>query len=98
MQKNDAILRLQMAEKAIRALGTSALYLFGSTARDEAREDSDVDVFVDRQAPDSLGFDEFFDLEKLLEETLGAPVDLATRESLHPALRSDIEKSAIRVM
>jgi predicted nucleotidyltransferase len=31
----------------LRPLGVSSLYLYGSTARDEASSDSDVDVFVD---------------------------------------------------
>lgn len=97
MQKQIAIARIKEAESAIRALGAAALYLFGSTARDEARSDSDVDLFVDRE-PQRLGFSEFFDLQDLLEQTLNAKVDLATRESLHPVLRSEIETSAIRVL
>lgn len=39
---------------------------------------------------------ELTELEFLLQEVLGTDVDLATRTSLHPALRDDIEKTAIR--
>jgi uncharacterized protein len=34
---------------------------------------------------------------KLLEEELGVRVDMTTRDSLHPLLRSDIENLAVRV-
>ncbi len=98
MNRDDAISRIKQVEPAIRALGASAVYLFGSTARNEAKPTSDVDIFVDRASPTTLGFTEFFDLQDLLEVTLGTKVDLATRESLHPVLKSDIEHSAIRIL
>ena len=98
MNRDEAISRIKSVEPAIRALGASALYLFGSTARNEAKPTSDVDVFVDRATPNALGFIEFFDLEDLLREALGTKVDLATRASLHPTLRPEIEQSAIRVL
>src|SRR3974390_1890348 len=59
MRKNEAIARLKQAEPAIRALGAASLYLFGSHARDEARPDSDVDVFIDKDASRHFGFHEF---------------------------------------
>ena len=46
MRRHEAVARLKLAEPAIRALGAASLYLFGSHARDEARPDSDVDVFL----------------------------------------------------
>ena len=45
-----------------------------------------------------FGMMELTGLEFLLEDVLGTDVDLATRTSLHPALRDDIEKTAIRVL
>jgi uncharacterized protein len=97
MNRDDAIARIKQIEPAIRACGASALYLFGSTARNEAKPTSDVDIFVDRDGTQKLGFIEFFDLKELLENTLGTKVDLCTRASLHPILRPDIEQAAIRV-
>jgi predicted nucleotidyltransferase len=37
------------------------------------------------------------DIKLLLEDNLGLEVDVTTRDSLHPMLRDDIEKSAVRV-
>jgi uncharacterized protein len=47
MQREDVIARLKGHEAELRRLGVEHLYLFGSTARDEAGDDSDVDLFFD---------------------------------------------------
>lgn len=98
MDRDDVITRIKKAEPAIRALGAQAVYLFGSTARNEATPTSDVDIFIDKDPKKPLGFMEFFGLEELLEEALGAKIDLCTRPDLHPALRASIEQSAIRIL
>ncbi len=98
MNRDDAIARIKKIEPAVRNFGAAALYLFGSTARNEAKATSDVDIFIDRDPRKPFGMMELTGLEFLLEEVLGADVDLTTRTSLHPALRDDIEKTAIRVL
>jgi uncharacterized protein len=72
MNRDQAIASILKVEPSIRALGAQAVYLFGSTARNEAKPTSDVDIFIDRDPKKPLGFIEFFDLEELLEDTLGA--------------------------
>ena len=47
MRKHDALSRLREHADAIRAIGATSMYLFGSTARDEACEAGDLDLFVD---------------------------------------------------
>lgn len=77
------------------AHGVRALYLFGSTRRDEAGPESDVDLFVD--------YDEGFSLLDLvavkedIDRVLGVQADLTTRGGLHPLLREDILREAERV-
>lgn len=98
MRRNDVIAALKQAEPALRARGVAALYIFGSHARDEARPDSDVDVFIDKDASRKFGFDEFMDVYFLLQEQLGGTgVDYGTRDGLHPVLRPEIERKAVRV-
>jgi predicted nucleotidyltransferase len=97
MRRDEIITKLKEVEPAIRARGAAALYLFGSHARDEARPDSDVDVFIDKDVSRKFGFDEFMDIYLLLQERLGENVDYGTREGLHPVLRPEIEREAIRV-
>ena len=95
----DAVLALLRTREAeLRAAGVAALYLFGSTARGEATERSDVDLFLDQAAPDSFDLLDLVDVSERIGEALGGvPVDLATRASLHPVLRSAIEADAVRV-
>ena len=47
MDRMEAITRLRDSADAVRTMGATSLYLFGSTARDEARADSDLDLFID---------------------------------------------------
>jgi hypothetical protein len=71
------------------------LSLFGSTVRDEARVNSDVDVLVEFDGPATS--DRYFGLQFYLEDLFGCPVDLVTDKALRPELRPYIEKEAIRV-
>lgn len=68
------------------------LALFGSWARGEAREDSDVDVLV--EVDPSIGL-RFVDLGEELERALGRRVDLVSRRAIKPSLWARIEPELI---
>jgi predicted nucleotidyltransferase len=98
MNRADVIARLRAAEPALRARGVAALYLYGSYARDEAREDSDVDVLVDFEPGRGLGLSNFLAPMETLEERFpGKEIGYSTRDSIVPIYLPDIEQSAIRV-
>ena len=97
MRRDEVIAKLRATEPELRALGAAALYIFGSHARDAARDDSDVDVFIDKDPARRFGFNEFMDIYFLLEQRLGAKVDYGTRDGLHPVLRPKIEREAVQV-
>ena len=97
MRKNMAITKLKAAEPALRGLGVGALYLFGSHARDEAGPASDVDVFIDPAPGQALNFTRFMDALDVLRDAIGDQVDYGTRDGLHPLLRQQIEREAIRI-
>jgi len=97
MGRDEAIARLKAAEADLRARGAAGLYLFGSVARDEARSDSDVDVFVDPDPTRRFGFNEFMSIYEVLQQRLGEDVSYTTRDGLHRMLRPGIEQTAIRV-
>jgi len=92
----EAIAKLRAHEAELRLLGVEHLYLFGSTARDQAREDSDVDLFFDHRRGE-LGIYQLMDVKELARKILGRPTDVMTRASLHPVLRQRIEATALRV-
>jgi uncharacterized protein len=96
MKRDEAIKRLQQHEADLKRLGVEHLYLFGSTARGEATDESDVDLFFDH-ARGKLGLFELMDVKEQAASILGRETDIMTRSSLHPALRQRIEESAVLV-
>jgi predicted nucleotidyltransferase len=96
MTRADIIAALRNEAPDVRKLGATSLYLFGSTARGEVKDDSDIDLFIDYD-PDRFSFIELVRLRERLSHVLGRPADLTTREGLHPLLRSQIEAEAIKV-
>lgn len=93
---NEAITKLREHEAELRQLGVQHLYLFGSTARGEAGEDSDVDLFFDYEKG-KLGLFELMDVKEQTSRILGRKADIMTRDSLHKVLRARIEASALQV-
>ncbi len=75
--------------------GVTRLALFGSTARDAARSDSDIDILVAFDGPATS--ERYFGVQFYLEDLLGSPVDLVTEKALRPELRPFIEKEAVHV-
>ena len=96
MTRADAISLLRQHEAELKQLGVEHLYMFGSTARNEAGGDSDVDLFFDH-ARGRLGVYELMDVKALANAILGKPADVMTRASLHPVLRKRIEESAVLI-
>jgi len=96
MKRADAMTLLQAHEAQLKQLGVLTLYMFGSTAREEAREGSDVDLFFDYEKG-KLGLFELMDVKEYTSGILGCKADIMTRDSIHRVLREEIESSAIRV-
>lgn len=96
MERDAAIATLKAREAELKRLGVLHLYLFGSTARNEAREDSDVDLFFDYEKGKLSLFD-LMDVKEQAARILGRKTDIMTRDSLHKVLRARIEASALQV-
>lgn len=76
-----------------RARGFDRLAVFGSVARGEAGDDSDVDLLV--EAPRGTGIKDLVALQDLFREVLGRPVDLMTYGGLRAGLDDDIRAEAV---
>jgi len=96
LKRRDEILRL-LAQHRPRyvELGVRSLAVFGSVARGEATDYSDVDVLVDFGGP--ARFSQYMDLKFLLEDLLGCKVDLVTERGLRDRVRPYVERDAVRV-
>ncbi len=94
MQREEIVGRLAGSRDLLARFGVKELYLFGSAARDEARDDSDVDLLVEFEQPVSLF--QFVRLQRGIEAVLGRRVDLVTRRAIKPQLRDRILREAVR--
>jgi len=96
MNRAFAFARLaELMPEARARYGVRDLAVFGSVARGDASETSDLDVLVDFVG--GATFDGYMGLKLFLEDSLGVKVDLVTRASLKPRLRARIEAEARRV-
>jgi predicted nucleotidyltransferase len=96
MERDHAIATLKAHEAELRRLGVRRLYLFGSTARGEARDNSDVDLFFDYEEG-KFGLFDLMDVQEYTSRVLGLATDVMTRDSIHKVLRPRIEATALRV-
>jgi len=74
------------------ACGVERLGLFGSFSRDEATEESDVDILTTFK-PDQKTYDNFDRVYDLLEEVFNRKIDLVTEESLSPYFSPEIKRT-----
>jgi hypothetical protein len=99
MRRDDIISKLRAHEPELRAAGVTGLALFGSAARGEQRDTSDVDVVVKlSDEARSEGFAYFGRLDTLnrrLAEILEQPVDIVAEPIRKESLRQEIERDRI---
>lgn len=95
LTKEAAIRVFGQNRTELASMGVASLALFGSTARNEAGPQSDLDLVVEFARP--VGLFDFVRLNDRLEAMVGARVDLTLRSTLQPALRPIIEGEAVLV-
>jgi predicted nucleotidyltransferase len=92
MTKKDILKTLQDHQDEIRRFNVKDLALFGSFARDESTESSDMDFVVNFT---QKTFDNYMDLKSYLENLFNRRVDLVIADSIKPRLRPQILGGAI---
>lgn len=96
LRREPVLQALRALEPELRAKGIESLFLFGSVARDEAGEESDIDLFCELNPEAHLGWS-YFSLRPYFEELLGRAVDFTTRRGLHRLIRDEVQEEAVRV-
>lgn len=96
MTKNETLkILVRLKPLLVERFGITRLALFGSTVRDEAGSDSDIDIVVSFDGPATSK--KYFGVQFLLEDELGHPIDLVTEKAMRAELRPYIEQEAVNV-
>lgn len=96
MKRDKVIATLRAHEPELRAAGVVRLSLFGSTARNEARADSDVDLLAVFDDAQRLSLLDMIGLENRLADLLGLPVDLIEEGTLKPRAWENVSREVVR--
>ncbi len=90
MQSREATLATlrHLKDDIATRFSVSRIGIFGSVARGEQTEASDIDILVEFSRP--VGFFTFLELEEYLPVHLGAPVDLVTLDAVKPLMRERV--------
>ncbi len=93
----ESLLHLLQAHKAVltERFGVIDLGVFGSFARDEATNDSDLDILVAFDGPATSR--SYFGVQFYIEDLTGRTVDLVTNKALRPEIRSSVERDCVHV-
>lgn len=94
MDKATVIQKLRAHEPELKAAGIVHLRLFGSVARGEADEKSDVDLMADFDKSKHLTIFNMVGLQRRLTDLLGVPVDLAQADRLKEHVRVEAMRDA----
>jgi predicted nucleotidyltransferase len=93
MTRDDILATIRANEPRLRELTVRELALFGSFARGEETETSDIDFYVEL---DRKTFDNYMGLRRLLERLFERKIDLVIKSGIRARLRDNILNEAIR--
>ena len=95
MKLRKALKILKLHEAELRRMGITSLTIFGSTARGESRDDSDVDLFFEHEG--SMGLFRYMEIKERTSEILSCKADIMAREGIRDHARATAEADAVRV-
>ncbi|MBU0730596.1 MAG: nucleotidyltransferase family protein [Proteobacteria bacterium] len=97
MHRDQIIRKLKDLKTQFETFHVVEVFLFGSAAREETTEGSDIDLLINFSPDSHVGLFGLARLQKVIQDTFNCKVDLVTRDALHPALREKILREAINV-
>jgi predicted nucleotidyltransferase len=96
-QLDEVIALLKQHESFFREKGITHLAVFGSVARGDATEDSDIDLVVEIDETRKFSLLDLIGVEHNFGDLSGRKVDVLTRRSLDSDLVAEVEKDAVHV-
>ena len=95
LNKEKVLATIKAQKNLFEKYQIKTLALFGSTARNEAKINSDLDFLVEFKTIPT--FDNYMDLKFYLEELFNKPVDLVIKQDLKPIIKEKIIEEAVYV-
>ncbi|TAN42157.1 MAG: hypothetical protein EPN22_13120 [Nitrospirae bacterium] len=96
MTKDEILLFIRTHKKELQEnTGVLKIGLFGSFARGDAREDSDIDIAVELSEINKA--ENYFNLLHFLEDNLYKNIDLGIESSIKPSVKEQVSKEIIYV-
>ena len=92
--RDDILQMLEERRESIRGFGVKEIGVFGSFARGDQKETSDVDILVDLTKPK---YRNYMGLLEYLETTFGRKVDLVMKDSIKPLIKNRILRETVYV-
>lgn len=96
MDRQTALDRIAREKPALQALGLKRVSLFGSTARGEAAEASDLDLAVTLDEAKGIDLFRFAAMSERVSRLLGTPVDLVVEPARNPRMQAEIDRDRVR--
>jgi predicted nucleotidyltransferase len=96
MNRDEIIAKLKEAAPALRAEGVRRLAIFGSRARGDAREDSDLDVLIDVDDAKFSGLS-IVGVQHIIKQATGIETQAEMRRSIEPRFAKRIADDVIEV-
>lgn len=98
MTREEIIEKLRAMEPELRARGITRLQMFGSRARGDNREDSDLDLLIEYERPATASGFDFFGIGPDLTEALGIETQVTENwEGMKPRFRREIAPDLVTV-
>ncbi len=94
MNRDQALQILKEVFPQLQTYGVRDVALFGSVARNDAGDSSDIDILIDFE-PEAESFDNLMNVADILETRFDSPVDLVTVNGLSPYLVASVQEEAV---
>lgn len=96
MDRQTALDRLRREKPALQALGLKGVSLFGSTARGDASEASDLDLAVTLDEAQAIDLFRFAAMTERVSRLLGTQVDMIVEPARNPRMQAEIDRDRVR--
>jgi uncharacterized protein len=97
MTRDEIIAKLKELAPALRTEGVKRLAIFGSRARGDAREDSDLDVLIDVDPSATFSLLDLVSVQHIIKDATGLETQAEMRRSIEPRFAKRIADDVIEV-